>query len=48
LEHPHKFNDEDHRAVDAWLKKLAKDAGLSSVALAVEEGQEDRRSHAAR
>jgi hypothetical protein len=27
-----KFNDEDHRAVDAWLKKLAKDAGLSSVA----------------
>jgi hypothetical protein len=27
-----KFNDEDHRAVDAWLKKLAKDAGLKSVA----------------
>jgi hypothetical protein len=26
-----KFNDEDHRAVDAWLKKLAKDAGLKTV-----------------
>jgi hypothetical protein len=27
-----KFNDEDHREVDTWLKKLAKDAGLKSVA----------------
>jgi hypothetical protein len=27
-----KFNDADHRTVDAWLKKLAKDAGLQSVA----------------
>lgn len=27
-----KFTDEDHREVDAWLKKLAKDAGLKSVA----------------
>jgi hypothetical protein len=26
-----KYGDEDHRAIDAWLKKLAKDAGLSSV-----------------
>jgi hypothetical protein len=27
-----KYGDEDHRAIDAWLKKLAKDAGLTSVA----------------
>ena len=27
-----KFNDEDHREVDNWLKKLAKDAGLKTVA----------------
>lgn len=27
-----KFSEEDHREIDAWLKKLAKDAGLKSVA----------------
>src|SRR6516225_3645234 len=27
-----KFNDEDHREVDAWIKKLAKDAGLKNPA----------------
>lgn len=27
-----KFEDDDHRAVDAWLKKVAKDAGLESTA----------------
>jgi hypothetical protein len=27
-----KFTDEGHREVDAWLKQLAKDAGLKSVA----------------
>lgn len=26
-----KFSDEDHRAVDAWLKTLAKEAGLKTV-----------------
>ena len=26
-----KFNDEDHREIDNWLKKLAKDAGLKTV-----------------
>jgi hypothetical protein len=26
-----KFNDADHREVDTWLKKLAKEAGLRSV-----------------
>lgn len=26
-----KFSDEDHREVDNWLKKLAKDAGLKTV-----------------
>jgi hypothetical protein len=25
-----KFSDEDHREVDAWVKKLAKDAGLQN------------------